>query len=834
MRQAEREFLGKSNRSRAAGSLGFAILLLIASFALAQPAAMAPPPRALPVEPANPIESPPPASAATAFPAASSSSVVSGTWNALNSQPPFYAGSPFLLSDGTVLVQDAALMDVAWWKLTPDETGSYINGTWSQVAAPPNCPNGYPGAGADTIYSPLYYASAVLPDGRFIAIGGEYDYDYSYLSSMGYGYEVWTNQGAIYDPAANDWSCVAAPSGWPQIGDAQSVVLPDGTFMVAQPLGSQVATLNTSANPPSFNSPFTPTGKSADSNGYNDEEGWTLLPNGTVLTLEVWNSSDGTETPALTYNPAQQAWSSAGTAPNPLVLIKDGSSSYYEIGPSILRPDGTVFAAGATGYTDIYNATTGAWTSGPVFPTITDNYNSGNCSITNATEQLVAADAPAALLPDGNVLVAVSPVDSQINCQWVPPTEFFEFDGTSLTQVASPQYASQVPSFVGRLLVLPTGQVLYTNNYDCVEIYTPAGSPNSAWAPTITGAPPQIIPGGANYQLTGTQFNGLSQAVAYGDDYQAATNFPLVQIINNTTGHVFYARTHNHSTMAVATGSKSVSTEFDVPAGIETGASTVVVIANGIASTPVNISVGGPTPTPTATPTPAATATVTRTATATPTPARTATATATATGTATPTSTPTPTRTATVTPTATATATGTSTPTATATATATASATATPTATPTKTETATPTATGTATPTATATDATTPTATATATPTSTPTATATPTDPPVAAVLRVREHRLVLKSQAKNVVLLNKRTRKQNQTITIASIVSSNPEFIPNGACVGALLPGAQCVFPVTFAPSPTGTHQGMLTISSDASNPTIEIELAGKVKTAR
>jgi hypothetical protein len=114
-----------------------------------------------------------------------------------------------------------------------------------------------------------------------------------------------------------------------------------------------------------------------------------------------------------------------------------------------------------------------------------------------------------------------------------------------------------------------------------------------------------VAPGGANYQLIGTQFNGLSQAVAYGDDYQASTNCPLVRITNSGTGHVFYARTHGHSTMAVATGSTSVSTEFDVPAGIETGASTLVVVANGIASQSVSVNVGpSPTPSPIPSPTP--------------------------------------------------------------------------------------------------------------------------------------------------------------------------------------------------------------------------------------
>jgi hypothetical protein len=96
---------------------------------------------------------------------------------------------------------------------------------------------------------------------------------------------------------------------------------------------------------------------------------------------------------------------------------------------------------------------------------------------------------------------------------------------------------------------------------------------------------------GSTYKITGTQFNGLSQAAAFGDEYQTATNYPLVRITNTATGHVFYAKTHDHSTMGVATGSKSVFTNFDVPTSIETGASTLEVVANGIPSVAVNITV---------------------------------------------------------------------------------------------------------------------------------------------------------------------------------------------------------------------------------------------------
>ena len=526
---------------------------------------------------------------------------MSGVWTSLNNQPPFVASAGvYLLSDGRVLAEDARLTHVAWWTLTPDKTGSYVNGTWTQVSSPGPCPNGE--SASSTVYAPLYYASAVLADGRFVMVGGEYDYSYTYVSG---GSEVWTDQGAIYDPVANSWTCISAPSGWTQIGDAESVVLNDGTFMIADPFNDQVATLNATSSP-TFNAPFTPPGKTADP--YNDEEGWILLPDGTVFTLEIYNSNDATETPALVYSPISMAWSSAGIAPDPLALLSYGGVTYDEIGPALLRPDGTVFASGGTGFNDVYDTSSGTWSSGPSFPTITDTYSVNSCVISNKTEQLVAADAPAALLPDGNVLIAPSPVDNQPACEWVPPTVFFEFDGTSLTQVAQPSSASQVPSYVGRLLVLPTGQILYTNTSSPVELYTESGTPNASWAPTIASSPSQVNAGGTSYPISGTQFNGLSQAVSYGDDYQAATNFPLVRITNNATGHVFYARTHSHSTMAVATDSESVSTEFDVPAGIETGASTLVVVANGIASTSVAVNVLAASPTPTATATATATA----------------------------------------------------------------------------------------------------------------------------------------------------------------------------------------------------------------------------------
>jgi len=143
------------------------------------------------------------------------------------------------------------------------------------------------------------------------------------------------------------------------------------------------------------------------------------------------------------------------------------------------------------------------------------------------------------------------------------------------------------------MLVLPTGQVLLTTQgqtFPEVLVYTAKGTFKPEWAPTITSVPTTLTRG-TLYVVKGTQFNGLSQGAAYGDDTQSATNYALVRITNNATKHVFYARTVNPSTMAVATGTLPVSTHFTVSATTETGASTLVVVTNGIPSKAVAVTV---------------------------------------------------------------------------------------------------------------------------------------------------------------------------------------------------------------------------------------------------
>ena len=124
-----------------------------------------------------------------------------------------------------------------------------------------------------------------------------------------------------------------------------------------------------------------------------------------------------------------------------------------------------------------------------------------------------------------------------------------------------------------------------------VEIYTPDRRDDNErareWAPVVTWAP-RLLQSGRSYRLEGIRLNGMSQASSFGDELQDATNYPLVRVTNLLTKHVLYYRTHDHSSMAVASDDV-VSTHFDVPANQESGPSKLEVVANGIASEPLMV-----------------------------------------------------------------------------------------------------------------------------------------------------------------------------------------------------------------------------------------------------
>ncbi len=458
-----------------------------------------------------------------------------GTWNMLTNAFPGTGDTALLLTDGTVMMHDECPTN--WYKLTPDNTGSDQNGTWTSLASMPSG------------YSPLYFGSAVMPDGQHVMVeGGEY------LNCS----SVWTNKGAIYDTVANTWTSVNPPTGWTKIGDAQSVVRLDGHLMQADCCTTHSAIGTISGTNVTWND-VGGTGK-AD---VNDEEGWTQLPDGTILTVDA-NRDLGTNNDYEIYSETSGTWTSPGK-----IGFSCTDPGSHEIGPGALLPNGLVFQLCGTSHTGTYNPLTGAWVQGPDMPNL------------DGDGVLDSADGPAAVLPDGNVLAAVSLGVFQ------NPTHFVEIkvknaNKIKITQVDEPASAPDQQSWQSRMLVLPTGEVLWSSDVGDVEIYAPQGKPAKAAIPVISSSPKKVTVGSTNNSISGLGFNGLTYGGYYGDDVQTSSNYPLVRFTNVATGHVCYAKTHNYAT-GISNGS-TTNAQFDVPASCETGKSKLEVVANGIAS----------------------------------------------------------------------------------------------------------------------------------------------------------------------------------------------------------------------------------------------------------
>jgi hypothetical protein len=449
-----------------------------------------------------------------------------------------------LLTDGTVVAHQSNSPN--WYRLTPNSAGSYDNGTWSSIAPMPPNP-AIAAVNNGPTYGPLFFGSAVLKDGTMLVIGGEYNV----------GKSCDLAAATLYNPVANSWTNLTTPSGWANVGDVPLCVMPDGRVLLG----------NLNSNGTAFFDPVTKTYTAGPNKGDRcAEESFSLMPDGTVVAV------DCTAIPqAEKYVPSTNSWVSAGSTPSTLPQACPGIVP--EIGPSVLLPSGHLFVIGATGNTAIYTppaipSQPGTWAAGP--------------SLKNASGATIyPIDAPAALLPNGKVLLAGSPGPP---CGFPGPTVFFEYDPNTNTVALVPVPSnSSGACFTGRMVLTGSGKVLFSNQSGTVSIYTPDLAPLNAWRPVITACP-TALQAGHSYVISGQQFNGLSQACTYGDDATMATNYPLVQFTNHTTGVVTYCRTANHSTMAVATGTATVSTNFTVPSGLATGSYTLVVIANGIPS----------------------------------------------------------------------------------------------------------------------------------------------------------------------------------------------------------------------------------------------------------
>ena len=459
-----------------------------------------------------------------------------GTWRAVAQLAPDNIDTMLLLSDGTVMAASGQPNDgsvgKAWYRLTPDSQGSYVNGHWSALAPMHD--------------SRLYFSSDVLLDGRVFVAGGEF----------GSG----ASSAEVYDPLSDAWT-LCPSAGQTSFEDSISKILPNGNVLVAPVYPQQAGgTLiffpasNTWSNGPTLYH-----------GQYQDEASWVKLPDDSILTIDPFGTN------SERYLPALNQWVNDGAVP---IQIYDNIAS--ELGAAFLLPNGKAFFLGGTGHTALYTPSgsndPGVWAAGPDIP--------------NAQS---APDAPAAMMANGKLLCAVSPIPFAGH-HYPQPTSFYEYDYASnaFTQVSAPRGGSTLdaPPFQERMLDLPDGSVLFSWSDTQLYVYQPDGSMLAAGKPSINSVTRN---GDGSYHLTGTLLNGISEGAGYGDDAQMDGNYPLVRI-TDMSGNVFYARTYNWNRASVMTGNTMVTTEFTLPAGLPLGNYALVAVANGINSDPISFS----------------------------------------------------------------------------------------------------------------------------------------------------------------------------------------------------------------------------------------------------
>ena len=448
-----------------------------------------------------------------------------GHWVPVTQTAPGGVELMLLLSDGTVMAQNSG--GKAWYRLTPDGHGSYVNGSWT-TRKPMN----------DTR---TFYSSAVLQDGRVLVAGGEY----------GTG----GSTAEVYDPGSDSWKLT--PTAGVGFSDSQCRLLPNGNVMVSPVSWVPYPAFVTFMYDPHANSwSAGPTNMQ-----YQDEASWVKLPDDSILTLDPFGYLSSER-----YIPDLNRW--IADAVPPVQMFSGGNN---EIGGAFLLPDGRAVFLGGTGLTLFYtpsgNNKHGTWTQGATMP---NGY--------------VAQDAPSAMMANGKILCVLS---SSTNHN---PVYFYEFDpvANSFAQTTSPVGGFADGTTISDhtyLLDLPDGNVLYSDTRNQVFVYERDGSPVASGKPTIYGISWNTD---GSLHLTGTLLNGISEGASYGDDAQMDSNYPLVRLIDGS-GNVYYARTYNWSSTSVMTGNQVLSTEFALQGGLNQipGVYSLEVVANGISSDPV-------------------------------------------------------------------------------------------------------------------------------------------------------------------------------------------------------------------------------------------------------
>ena len=439
-------------------------------------------------------------------------------------------------------------------------------------------------------------------------------------------------------------------------GDEPSILLPGGNILGGNIFAPTPYIYSLAANT------WTPAGTKVYKDR-SDEEGWAVLDDGRVLNYDLFASVANNNGFAELYNPTTNSWApispADGTA-NGTLPVLSSSALGFELGPLLRLQDGRMMVIGANQHTALYTPSTNTWAAGPdilgplsnAFGTIANaKFGADDApaaalpnghliigtdaganpvvlsSNTTAGSPTVMVSSTAGLQVGWSVAgsavasgSSIASVDSStqvtlsLNAKttttsnltfggvFSSPMVLFDFNPNNgkMTPMNVPDpILPFIPAFVTRMLVLPTGQLLFNDSSNQPWVYTPQGAPLDSALPMITGV---VANGGGSYTLTGTQLNGQSAGAAYGDDAQMNENYPIVRLQtalpnnaicnpNANNCRVYYARTSNWSSVAVGGGTTPQTVNFTLPAGIPSGKYLLTVTGAGISSPPVVLNV---------------------------------------------------------------------------------------------------------------------------------------------------------------------------------------------------------------------------------------------------
>jgi hypothetical protein len=378
-----------------------------------------------------------------------------GSWAPLaNAAPASSVGTMMLLTDGTVFAQSGNDFR-HWLKLTPDSHGSYIKGTWTTLA-PMNFARLYFASevlqdgrvwvlGGE--YTGPYLDANWGPSGEiYNPVSNTWTPSEHYPNMAGFPFPIpvtsdvhlttgsavitgiystdrmlpgWTIQGQGIPSGATVVSVDSAtqvtmsanatltgPSkavvftGIPlaAFGDDPSTLISGHRILAGNLLNSSTYIYSVDSNSWAFAADKVYSSESSD------EEGWTTLRGGPILTYDLFQAVATGKGYAELYHPKQDIWTSISPADgsaNGTLPVLSSPALGYELGPVLGLQDGRAIVIGANQHTALYTQSSNTWAAGPdIIGRLSNPYGTIEHALFGAD------DASAALMPNGHVLLA--------------------------------------------------------------------------------------------------------------------------------------------------------------------------------------------------------------------------------------------------------------------------------------------------------------------------------------------------------------------------------------------------------------------------------------------